>query len=177
MIYPGLQALDEEYLGVDAQFGGVDQRKIFMVSKKYMGQLGYKNRIYLLNPLVPSFSKDGKMSSSDINSKIDLFEDPKIIRKKIGKAFCLEGSIENNPVLIFVKYVIFPIQELKNRKVWIIERPEKFGGPLEFSSYDDLEKSFCEKLVHPADLKKQVATFLIDFFLTKNYCVNTCLNL
>jgi tyrosyl-tRNA synthetase len=25
LLYPGLQALDEEYLGVDAQFGGVDQ--------------------------------------------------------------------------------------------------------------------------------------------------------
>ena len=29
-----LQALDEEYLKVDAQFGGVDQRKIFTFSKK-----------------------------------------------------------------------------------------------------------------------------------------------
>ena len=29
MLYPGLQALDEQYLGVDAQFGGVDQRKVF----------------------------------------------------------------------------------------------------------------------------------------------------
>ena len=26
LLYPGLQALDEQYLGVDAQFGGVDQR-------------------------------------------------------------------------------------------------------------------------------------------------------
>jgi len=25
LLYPGLQALDEQYLGVDAQFGGVDQ--------------------------------------------------------------------------------------------------------------------------------------------------------
>jgi tyrosyl-tRNA synthetase len=25
MLYPGLQALDEQYLGVDFQFGGVDQ--------------------------------------------------------------------------------------------------------------------------------------------------------
>lgn len=25
LLYPGLQALDEEYLGVDFQFGGVDQ--------------------------------------------------------------------------------------------------------------------------------------------------------
>ena len=25
LIYPGMQALDEEYLGVDFQFGGIDQ--------------------------------------------------------------------------------------------------------------------------------------------------------
>jgi len=29
-----LQALDEEYLKVDAQFGGVDQRKIFTYAEK-----------------------------------------------------------------------------------------------------------------------------------------------
>lgn len=28
LIYPLMQALDEQYLGVDAQFGGVDQRKV-----------------------------------------------------------------------------------------------------------------------------------------------------
>lgn len=28
------QAIDEEYLGVDAQFGGVDQRKIFTYAEK-----------------------------------------------------------------------------------------------------------------------------------------------
>jgi tyrosyl-tRNA synthetase len=37
---PGLQALDEEYLHVDAQFGGVDQRKIFTFAEKYLPQLG-----------------------------------------------------------------------------------------------------------------------------------------
>ncbi|KAF4526355.1 hypothetical protein B566_EDAN014093 [Ephemera danica] len=39
LLYPGLQALDEEYLKVDAQFGGVDQRKIFTFSEKYLPQL------------------------------------------------------------------------------------------------------------------------------------------
>ena len=29
-----VQALDEEYLGVDAQFGGIDQRKIFTFAEK-----------------------------------------------------------------------------------------------------------------------------------------------
>ena len=34
MLYPLLQALDEEYLHVDCQFGGVDQRKIFTLAEK-----------------------------------------------------------------------------------------------------------------------------------------------
>ena len=33
-IYIYLKALDEEYLKVDAQFGGVDQRKIFTFAEK-----------------------------------------------------------------------------------------------------------------------------------------------
>jgi len=47
----GLQALDEEHLKVDAQFGGVDQRKIFTMSEKYLPQLGYAKRIHLMNPM------------------------------------------------------------------------------------------------------------------------------
>lgn len=34
-----LQALDEEYLKVDAQFGGVDQRKIFTLAEKVKSSL------------------------------------------------------------------------------------------------------------------------------------------
>lgn len=49
--FKGLQALDEEYLKVDAQFGGVDQRKIFTMSEKYLPQLGYAKRIHLMNPM------------------------------------------------------------------------------------------------------------------------------
>ena len=33
LLYPGLQALDEQYLGVDFQFGGVDQVKLDIVSR------------------------------------------------------------------------------------------------------------------------------------------------
>ena len=47
----GLQALDEEYLKVDAQFGGVDQRKIFTLAEKYLPQLGYTKRIHFMNPM------------------------------------------------------------------------------------------------------------------------------
>ena len=51
LLYPGLQALDEEYLKVDAQFGGVDQRKIFTFAEKYLCKLGYQTRAHLMNPM------------------------------------------------------------------------------------------------------------------------------
>lgn len=51
LLYPLLQALDEQYLECDAQFGGVDQRKIFTFSEKYLPTLGYEKRIHLMNPM------------------------------------------------------------------------------------------------------------------------------
>ena len=51
LLYPGLQALDEEYLKCDAQFGGIDQRKIFMFAEEYLPRLGYGKRSHLMNPM------------------------------------------------------------------------------------------------------------------------------
>merc|ERR1719193_2740098 len=112
LLYPGLQALDEEYLKVDAQFGGVDQRKIFTYAEKYLPQLGYAKRIHLMNPMVPGLT-GAKMSSSEEDSKIDLLDDEKSVKKKISKAFCEEGNIEENGVLSFCKFVLFPVMEMK----------------------------------------------------------------
>lgn len=89
LIYPGLQALDEEYLGVDAQFGGVDQRKIFVFAEKYLPVLGYKKRAHLMNTMVGGLT-GSKMSSSDPDSKIDLLDDAKSVERKLKKAFCEE---------------------------------------------------------------------------------------
>ncbi len=40
---------------------------------------------------------------------------------------------------------------------FVIERPEKFGGNLIFDSYEEVEKSFVEKKLHPLDLKMALA--------------------
>jgi tyrosyl-tRNA synthetase len=155
LLYPLLQALDEEYLKVDAQFGGVDQRKIFMLAREYLPKIDYKKRIHLMNIMIPGLS-GGKMSSSDANSKIDLLDSEKEIKQKLNKAYCPEGIVEENGVLAITKYGIFPILERKNEK-FVIERPEKFGGNLEINNYEELEKIFVEKKLHPMDLKNSVA--------------------
>lgn len=51
----------------------------------------------------------GKMSSSEEDSKIDLLDTPSAVKKKLKKAFCEPGNIEDNGLLSFVKYVIFSL--------------------------------------------------------------------
>ncbi|OBZ72816.1 Tyrosine--tRNA ligase, cytoplasmic [Grifola frondosa] len=88
----GVEALDEQYLGCDFQFGGVDQRKIFTFAELYLPRIGYAKRAHLMNPMVPGLG-GGKMSSSDPNSKIDFLDAPELVRRKIKNAFCEEGNI------------------------------------------------------------------------------------
>lgn len=160
LLYPGMQALDEEYLGCDAQFGGIDQRKIFIFAEKYLPLLGYEKRIHLMSPMVSGLS-GGKMSSSgNENNKIDLLDDTETVKKKIYKAFCEEGVIENNGLLAFTKHVIFPVLELKKISTFEIFRNEKWGGPLSYNCYDHLEYDFANKKLFPQDLKLGIADAL-----------------
>ncbi|KAG9493003.1 hypothetical protein GDO78_001110 [Eleutherodactylus coqui] len=140
LLYPGLQALDEEYLKVDAQFGGVDQRKIFTFAEKYLPALGYTKRIHLMNPMVPGLT-GSKMSSSEEESKIDLLDSPSDVKKKLKKAFCEPGNIENNGVLSFVQHVLFPL-----KSEFVVLRDEKYGGNKTYTDYDALEKDFAEEV-------------------------------
>ncbi|XP_077299218.1 tyrosyl-tRNA synthetase [Arctopsyche grandis] len=152
LLYPGLQALDEEYLHVDAQFGGVDQRKIFTLAEKYLPALGYAKRVHLMNPMVPGLT-GGKMSSSEEDSKIDLLDPPAAVKKKIKKAFCEPGNINDNGVLSFTKHVLFPL--LKGKQ-FIINRTEANGGNMLFSNFEELETAYAKQDVHPGDLKQKV---------------------
>ncbi|MGV8086385.1 MAG: tyrosine--tRNA ligase [Candidatus Woesearchaeota archaeon] len=107
LIYPILQALDEEYLDVDIQMGAVDQRKILVFAREYLPQLGYRHRTELMIPFIRGLTQEGKMSSSIKNSKIDLIDDEKTIKDKLKSAYCEEGNPENG-VLEFAETVIMP---------------------------------------------------------------------
>lgn len=161
LIYPLMQALDEEHLQCDAQFGGVDQRKIFVLAEENLPGLGYKKRAHLMNKMVPGLAQGGKMSASDPNSKIDILEDPKQVVKKIAKAFCAPGVVEDNGLLAFIENVIIPIQELKQNKdngfEFAIDRPEKFGGPITYTDLKTLKEDYAAEKLAPADLKSGVS--------------------
>lgn len=160
MLYPILQALDEEYLHVDAQFGGVDQRKIFMFAREYLPKVGYKKRVHLMNTLIPGLGKSGKMSSSEPNSKIDFDDSDEVIKDKINKAFVVDGQLEGNGLLAIMKYILFRKLNSENRS-FLVEREEKWGGNVEYSTYQEVEDDFKNQKLVSADLKPAVAKELI----------------
>ncbi|EPS96348.1 hypothetical protein FOMPIDRAFT_1151043, partial [Fomitopsis schrenkii] len=191
LLYPGMQALDEQYLGCDFQFGGVDQRKIFTFAELYLPRLGYAKRAHLMSPMVPGLA-GGKMSSSDPDSKIDFLDSPADVKRKIKRAFCEEGNVQENGVLSFVEMVLVPISQLRIERMhgetgadadeganavgrqtpfalegapegtlFSINRPEKYGGPLHYQVFGDLKRDFEEKKVHPGDLKAAVGDAIV----------------
>ncbi|MES1911492.1 MAG: hypothetical protein MHM6MM_003914 [Cercozoa sp. M6MM] len=152
VVYPLLQALDEEYLQCDAQFGGVDQRKIFVYAEQFLPKLGYKKRFHLMNSMVPGL-QGAKMSASNVNGKIDLLDTHKQLKTKIGKAFCAPQVIEGNGVAALAKHVLFPAAFGAGMT---INRPEKYGGDVHYATFDDLAAAYEAGDLTPQDLKSGV---------------------
>jgi len=157
VLYPIMQSLDCWALDVDLAYAGIDNRHVYMLASQLLPKLGHKVPIFLFTPLGLSLSGNKKMSASDKNNKLELFASEEEIKNKINKAFCSEGETINNPILEYVRYLIFPrIDE------FIIKRSSKYGGNASFVLYKDLEGSFKEKKVHPQDLKNATADYLIE---------------
>ncbi len=158
LIYPLMQTVDVSALKADIAYSGIDQRGIYMLSREVLPELGYKKPICVFTPMLPGL-KGEKMSASDTASKIDCLDAEASITKKVLKSFCPEKQIEENGVILFVKTVLFPLLEKRNKK-YCVERTEKFGGNIEFATYDELEKNFVEGSLHPQDFKKSVAKYV-----------------
>ncbi len=158
LIYPIMQSLDEHYLDVDVQFGGVDQRKILMFARENLPKIGWDRRVEVMNPMIQGLIGK-KMSSGDAKSKIDLTDEEKIIREKVNNADCVAGDPDNG-VMSFLKYVIMVIKQDKAEK-FVVERDKKYGGDLEYNDYGQVEEDFKSKKLHPLDLKNAIAKEII----------------
>lgn len=154
LIYPLMQAIDEQYLEVDAQLGGTDQRKIMVLARENLPKLKYDKRIEIMNPLLPGLIGK-KMSSSNEESKIDFLDTEEIVKKKMNKAEFVEGDADNG-IMAFLEYFLMVVKRDKTEK-FVVERPPKFGGNISYSNFEDIKKDVISKKMHPMDLKIAVA--------------------
>ena len=162
LLYPLMQALDEQHLGVDAQFGGVDQRKIFALAQETLPRINYKVRAHLMNPMVPGLA-GGKMSASDPSSKIDILDTADAVKKKLSKAYAAAKEVEGNGIISFIEYVLMPVSALKDpegKARFTIERRE--GGPFVYRSMEELKQDYTEDKLTPQLLKAGATAALVD---------------
>jgi tyrosyl-tRNA synthetase len=167
IIYPCMQCADIFHLKADITQLGVDQRKVNVLAREIGPKLGFWKPVVVSHHMLMGLGQppktgstverviEMKMSKSNPDSAIFMTDAEEEIKRKIKKAYCPEGVVEENPVLEYCKYIIF--EKFKTMK---IERPEKFGGKLEFGSYEELEKVFSQKKLHPMDLKQSTAEYL-----------------
>ena len=153
MVYPLMQAVDIAMLKVDVAVGGIDQRKIHMLARENLKSIGFKTPVCIHTPIL--IGLDGTKMSSSKENFISVDDKGEEIRRKVKKAFCKIGDLENNPILAILRYHIFPRYETV-----VIERPEKFGGSLIYSNYYEMENDFVAENVHPMDLKNAAAKYI-----------------
>ncbi len=173
IIYSCMQVADIFMLGAKITQLGMDQRKVNMLAREVGQQLGFWKPVVVSHHMLMGLGKPAsqeqdalqrtielKMSKSKPDTAIFMTDTTDDIKRKINKAYCLEGDVTTNPILEYYKYIVFESFEKLGISEVKIERPEKFGGNLSFKTYADLEKTFADKNVHPMDLKSALSVYL-----------------
>ena len=170
--YPMMQVADIFHLEADITQLGLDQRRANVLAREVGPKLGWWKPIVISHHMLMNLegaaepegyddeqSRDvqiaSKMSKSKPESTIFVHDSFEEIKNKIRNAFCPPKEVLNNPLLDYAKHLVFRVYDNM-----IIERPSKYGGDLEFSSYKQLEKTYRDGNLHPLDLKNGMTQYI-----------------
>ena len=163
LFYPAMQVADIFELPVDLAYSGTDQRRAHVLAREVGRRMGWPVPVALHTPLISSLKGGGrmdtddsgllerKMSKSDPASSIPVSAPAEVIRERLQQAYCPAREVEGNPVVELARWVILPWEGRLR-----LERPERFGGPLEFPDEGSLLSAWIAGEVHPLDLKRAV---------------------
>lgn len=159
VLYPLMQTADIDWLDLDVAIGGIDQRKVHMIAREKLPEIGSSKAVFVHTPLLLGLSGGGKKMSSSERNYVALDDSPDDIREKIQGAYCPPETVEGNPVVDYAQKIVFP--KLGGLE---IERPEKYGGDLKIEDFDELVNLYESGELHPADLKSGVSGALVGMF-------------
>ncbi|KAL0231517.1 hypothetical protein GEMRC1_010921 [Eukaryota sp. GEM-RC1] len=163
IMYPCMQAADIFALKADICQLGLDQRKVNMLAREYATETKKLKPIVVSNHMLMGLREgQQKMSKSHPDSAIFMEDNEMEVNSKIKKAFCPPQVVESNPVLDYVKHILFPAREvglsgLSPSEGVEVRRSEENGGNIVYNSYEELESDFVEGTLHPGDLKTTLA--------------------
>jgi tyrosyl-tRNA synthetase len=183
LIYPPMQVADIFTMGINIAHAGIDQRKAHVIARDVASKLKVTplldatgaqiKPVCVHHPLLLGLKKPSiwpppeadltdfwasmKMSKSDRNSALFVHDSADDIRAKVRKAFCPPDSAAFNPMLDWVRKLVFP----RDGEFRIARTPDH-GGDLRFTSPEEVDEAFLSAALHPADLKNSVAEWLVE---------------
>ncbi|PVX25297.1 MAG: tyrosine--tRNA ligase [Candidatus Bathyarchaeum sp.] len=175
VFYPCMQAADIFEMNMDVACSGIDQRKAHMLARDAAEKLKWTKPICIHTPLLiglqgPQSAEkmfdenaelnveiSSKMSKSIPQSSILVHDSAKDIASKIKNAYCPPKIVKNNPVLELARLIVYPETDRL-----VIPRPDKYGGPETFESFETLATVYREGKIHPLDLKNGVTDSLTE---------------
>ncbi len=170
--YPMMQTSDIFQLRADICQLGLDQRRANILAREVGPKLGLWKPVVLSHHMLmglegqktPDGFEDNKEMDIEISSKMSksrpqtallVHDTEKQILNKINSAYCAPKEVANNPMLDYARHLIFrAYREMQ------VDRPQKYGGPVFYESYEQLEQAFRDGQLHPADLKAAVASYI-----------------
>ncbi|HLM69890.1 MAG TPA: tyrosine--tRNA ligase [Thermoplasmata archaeon] len=166
LFYPAMQAADIFELPVEIAYGGMDQRRAHVLAREVAHHYHWPVPAAIHTPLVSSLKGGGrmnpadgtverKMSKSDPGSAIPIPAEKEAIVERIQDAFCPAKVVDGNPIVEIVRHIVLPWEGRLR-----VERPAKYGGPLDFGSEPEFLASWTSGGLHPQDLKGAVALAL-----------------
>ncbi len=183
LIYPAMQVADIFAMQIHLPHAGSDQRKAQVIArdvakkltimplragKEIVKPVAVHHHLILglqkptVWPIPSGMDKNKlwtsmKMSKSKPDSAVFIQDSEEDVRRKVMKAFCPEKEIEFNPIIDWAEYLIFT-----REKSITIRREKAHGGNLEIKDIGELKKFFQSSDLHPQDLKKFVAEYLVN---------------
>jgi tyrosyl-tRNA synthetase len=166
LFYPPLQVADIFTMGVNLAHAGMDQRKAHVIAREVGPPVGgwtpvaiHQNLISGLTAPETGMDEEAlKMSKSKPGSAIFVHDSPEEIRAKMMKAYGPPKVVEYNPLLNWVKTLIFWGDEEGELE---IEREAKFGSDKKYVKYSDIESDYRDGALFPLDLKNTLTEWLI----------------
>jgi len=166
LYYPAMQVADIFELPVEIAYGGMDQRRAHILAREVGEHYHWPVPTAIHTNLLSSLKGAGrmdtsegmverKMSKSDPSSGIPVPADRPMIAERLQNAFCPAKVVDGNPVVEIVQWIVFPWEGHLH-----VDRPAKYGGPLEFANWSEFGTNWMRGNLHPQDLKVAVTDVL-----------------
>ncbi len=98
---------------------------LVVFNERFLPQLGYRKRAYMMNALIPG-PKSSKMSSSIPNPKTGFLDTSQTVEEKIGDTACEDGVVIENGLLALLREDLLPISQLRAEDLNAVKVLEKY---------------------------------------------------